>query len=545
MQPSDEAAIFASLLTGEPLLFIGAPGLAKTEIVDVMGSALREYSKTQYPNEPEKWFSYQIYDASKLNFEDLIGYPDINAMKKEPPQVAYIPTKSTIWGKHMIAFDEINRCSEDRQSNLFEIIRSRKLHGIPTNNQFIFSTMNPFGDEGTVSMSDALVDRHLFYLRVNDFNSMQSTERKKVINRVGKVDSVGLRFWNTQTFDLDTSDELDNEGHVKVNQLLADVGQEITNLMLKSSTTFKELKSSYSSQLTEIIDKLITKMASEFDKDSEELKREIAISGRRASAILRGILALRSIELNFNTKKDTMPDLMSTMINAIKLCIPLGISGKLDKNAITRANAVVDNTVRTIWPMMKKQLDTVDIDKISEVINTDNPIKLLDCILTVDMNDITKKKVFSLLLDDNKYKINNTVNIPLRDSIKTIIYKVDKVIPGFIPEHIDLKLSADDIELVSKKTGTRISGPLSDYVEIIMNLVKKCETDPTNYDPVVVFAIKAGILYYSNTIKTNEEAISAVKEISDLVKIISQKLKAIKKNENKTSVSTDKSGPAS
>ena len=81
----------------------------------------------------------------RLNFEDLVGYPSIADLQKNPPEVKYVPTKSSIWGKDLIAFDEINRCSEDRQSNLFEIIRSRKLHGLPTGNTFIMSTMNPLG----------------------------------------------------------------------------------------------------------------------------------------------------------------------------------------------------------------------------------------------------------------------------------------------------------------------------------------------------------------------------------------------------------------
>lgn len=531
---SQENAVFASLLIGEPLLFIGGPGLAKTEVVESIGSALREDSKRLNPSNPEKWFSYQIYDASKLNFEDLIGYPNPHRLKADPPEVTYVPTKSTIWGKHMIAFDELNRCVEERQSNLFEIIRSRKLHGIDTGNKFIFSTMNPFGDQGTVGMSDALVDRHLFYLRINRFAEMDAKDRKKVIHRIGKVDGVGLRYWGSEKQELDTSDAI-VDGKVAINNLLADVGVRIRGLMQNGIKILHELKESTGEQLTEVIDKVVVAMHKEFAKEAESLRKETDLSGRRASAILRGILALRAIEICHRSELESLPDITSTIINGIKLAVPIGISGKLDVNSVARADKVIETTVRTVWPLIKQKKDTVNIDKISEAMNTNNPIKILDCLLGADMNALTKDKIFSLLLDEEKYRdpVTKNVNTYLKETIYVMLHMLGKEIPNFIPHHLKIEASAAQIENVSKKQKIPIKGHLVQFSDILVSMI----TNASKGHNLLLFSIKAAILYYIDNINSDEQAIRAILDIRNFSDSIAAKLNIIS-NETKNTTDT-------
>jgi MoxR-like ATPase len=537
---AQENCVLSCLLVGEPLLFIGGPGLAKTEVVESIGSALREDSKRLFPNNPSNWFKYQIYDASKLNFEDLIGYPSPTALKANPPRVEFVETQSTIWGKDMIAFDEINRCVEERQSNLFEILRSRKLNGIPTGNKFIFSTMNPFGDAGTVTMSDALVDRNLFYLRIDDFANMSTTERRKVINRVGKVDGIGSRHWGNTKEELDTDDNCDEQGKVHINELLANVGQRIRLLMQNASKLLSELKDSHGNAITEVINKVIDAMNKEFASEAESLKNEVKISGRRASLMLRGILALRVLEISNRNEDEVLGDITSTIINGMKLSLPIGISGKLDDTNVARANKVIENTVRATWHLIKQNKDTVNVDKVSEALNTNNPIKILDCLLTVDLNNITKDKIFSLLLDDNKYKDpkTNIVNTYIKNSMRVLLHTLNTELPGFIPTHVNLSVTPQEIEDVTKPMRIPLLGPISDFTDIINSYIKS-----SSESPLLSFGSKLAIHYYTDNCPTEESAIKAILDMKNVIKSIKAKMEAITKAKNETDTTENKTEP--
>ena len=64
----DEDLLLASLLTGDPLLLIGPHGSAKTACAMKIAEALGK--------------RFIQYDASKCLFEDVLGYPDIEKLKR-------------------------------------------------------------------------------------------------------------------------------------------------------------------------------------------------------------------------------------------------------------------------------------------------------------------------------------------------------------------------------------------------------------------------------------------------------------------------------
>jgi len=488
--------VFASLLSGEPLLMLGPPGVAKTELVKAIGAALREDSKKRFPDDKSKWFDYQIYDASKLNFEDLVGYPSIKDLQADPPSVKYIPSPSSIWNKQMIAFDELNRCAEDRQSNLFEIIRSRNLHGIPTNNKFIFSTMNPYGDAGTLEMSDALVDRHTFYLRLEKFEDMRSVDRRKVIKRVGDVDGVGFEVWGGEQSLFSTSDD-------KINEKLAAVGAEIRERMTKAGGHYKELKKSLEAPLTQVIDKLVSAFKDGFKKEDEATRKECTISGRRSASMFRAILSNRAVEVAFSEEGKELSSFPDCMVNTVALCLPIGIGGTLKQDIIDRANSLVDKNIRTLWPSIKQNKSTVNSDKIAEAMSTENPIRLLDIVLSTDMNEVTQKSLMSKLMDKDRFKdADGNLEENNYRCIQALLFKLNKEIPGFLPDHIKPDVTAAQIEEVSKAQAIDLPPR---YVPLIKDLA-----DQKKGNDLVYFALRSSYAYHCKNIEKDDDAIRAV-----------------------------------
>lgn len=520
-----EEAILANMLVGEACLLLGPPGTAKTELVAAIGAALREDSKRLHPTDPTKWFTYQIYDASKMNFEDLVGLPDIKALQADVPEVKYIPSPSSIWNKHLIAFDELNRCQEDRQSNLFEIIRSRKLYGNVTNNKFIFSTINPFGDTGTVQMSDALVDRHLFYLRISNFSSMTPEQRRKVIARVGSTEARGINYWGNQKGTLDVIEGFDANGNVIINEVLADAGKYLRELLIAAATYYKKLQDSISGSLGEMINSIVERMAKEFSKESVEVKKETDISGRRASSIRRGILAVRAIQLAAHNGEGDLEGIMSTIMNVTRLCLPIGIGGKLNENVVERANKLVDATVTEIWPNIKQSKNSIDVDAISTALNTSNPLKILDTVLAFNMNEATRTTLISSLLDKNKYSVDGVFREDDFKRIQALIYCLNTEIPGFLPKHMSINLSPKDIAEVVTATEAQVDAIFADYIDVI---AKKAASLKSN--ELLYLAYRTGFLYYNNLCKTDQAVIEALSSLNRLTKTIQDKVQAYKTN---------------
>jgi MoxR-like ATPase len=100
--------LLAALVTGEPLLLIGPHGTAKTLLLTRIAVALG--------------LSCRHYNASLLNFDDLVGFPLPDGDKG----LRYVTTPSAIWGAGAVIFDEISRCRPDIQNKLFPIIHERK-----------------------------------------------------------------------------------------------------------------------------------------------------------------------------------------------------------------------------------------------------------------------------------------------------------------------------------------------------------------------------------------------------------------------------------
>lgn len=531
---AQEEAIFACLLSGEPCLFMGPPGTAKTEIIAAIGAALREDSKRENPNDSSRWFSYQIYDASKLNFEDLTGFPNIEKLKQG--SIEYISSPSSIWGKELIAFDELNRCAEDRQGNLLEIIRSRKLGGVPTGNKFIFSTINPFGDTGTVEMADPLVDRNLFFIKFDKFDEMAPANRTRVMLRAGSVDGVGLKYWGAAEGRFDTSDKVDNNGKViYINDKLADIGKEIRIKMTDAQQYYDKLRTSSSAAIATLIDKVVAAFKIEFDKESEAIKKEVSLSGRRCGFILRGILAVRAIQLASKEEGHTLDDFSVVIANTMKLALPIGIGGKANKQIIDRANIKLEETVKNIWPTIKKTESTEDINLIAEALNTNNPMKMLDVLLSVDMQTATKDAILASISSKEKYRVGNSaINEQLYSYSQALLYVLNKQIPGFIPPHIKINCTAADADAASQVNSIAL-GILEPYEEIIVAAKNQYKNNP-----VINLAMRGCLQYITTQANiTDGQVIQSIVEMKKLLASIYAKINTHTNDKNNSTPAQD------
>lgn len=152
-----EAPILAALVTESPILLIGEHGTAKSMVLERLAEALG--------------VTFRHYNASILNFDDLIGFPAPDA---DGGRVRYLRSNLDAWDAEAIFVDEISRCRPDMQNRLFPLIYERKLQGAPlTKLKYRWSAMNPPPSEddpnayfGSFELDEAFADRYDWILRV-------------------------------------------------------------------------------------------------------------------------------------------------------------------------------------------------------------------------------------------------------------------------------------------------------------------------------------------------------------------------------------------
>lgn len=166
-----EAPLLAALVTGSPLLLIGAHGTAKSLLLTRLASALG--------------LTCRHYNASLLNFDDLVGFP----MPGKDGTLEYVQTPASIWGAGAVIFDEISRCRPDIQNKLFPIVHERRVQGILLDQlRYRWAAMNPpstdeddNGYAGSEPLDAALADRFAFVLNMPHWQQFSETEQLAVI----------------------------------------------------------------------------------------------------------------------------------------------------------------------------------------------------------------------------------------------------------------------------------------------------------------------------------------------------------------------------
>lgn len=378
MPEKQEDALLASLLIGDPTLLIGKQGTAKTGLVTAIGAAMSQSTQRKYPDEPDKWIKYHAYDSSKINFEDLIGIP--NVQKFQDGKMEYVTSPQTAWDKHIVCFDEFNRQLPERQNNLFELIRSRTLMGSDTKTLWIFNCMNPYGMAGTEVLDDALVDRHMWFIYVTDFHGLDEASKLAVANHTGHHDAVAIkRYWGNREYDYDIKENV-------INHKLADVGDDIFKLMEVATVCYHDMLDEIGEAYGHFVSRFISTLQSEMhNKDWH-----VELTGRRASMLRRGLIAYRAVQLakakEFGTR---VADPRTSAKNALLMSIPVGIAqasaNGMDHTAITAIKTTVD-TLSEFFNRDSKASMIAAIDTIYELFTTPSLARKIE-ILTQEMKD--------------------------------------------------------------------------------------------------------------------------------------------------------------
>lgn len=170
-----ELALSAVLAGGHALL-IGAPGLAKTRLVDAMGTALGLANN-------------RIQFTPDLMPSDIIGSEVLDETAKGERSFRFL--RGPVFTQLLMA-DEINRASPRTQSALLQAMQEREVsvagvrHKLPAPFH-VLATQNPIEQEGTYPLPEAQLDR--FLLKIDVTYPDLDTERKILIETTGLEDS--------------------------------------------------------------------------------------------------------------------------------------------------------------------------------------------------------------------------------------------------------------------------------------------------------------------------------------------------------------------
>ena len=166
----DEAII--TLLSGGHVLLVGVPGLAKTKLVEILGTVLGLENR-------------RIQCTPDLMPSDILGSEVLE--QDEDGRRSFRFIKGPIFTQLLMA-DEINRASPRTQSALLQAMQEHRVtiagEDRPLPHPFhVLATQNPLEQEGTYPLPEAQLDR--FFMQINVSYPDQDAERKMLLATTG------------------------------------------------------------------------------------------------------------------------------------------------------------------------------------------------------------------------------------------------------------------------------------------------------------------------------------------------------------------------
>ncbi len=170
----DETLI--TLLSGGHLLLVGVPGLAKTLLVETLGTVLGLDNR-------------RVQCTPDLMPADIIGSEILD--ESEPGQRSFRFIRGPVFTQLLMA-DEINRASPRTQSALLQSMQENEVSVAGQNYKLpqpfhVLATQNPLEHEGTYPLPEAQLDRFLLQVNV-DYPDIDA-ERQMLLSTTGLNDA--------------------------------------------------------------------------------------------------------------------------------------------------------------------------------------------------------------------------------------------------------------------------------------------------------------------------------------------------------------------
>jgi MoxR-like ATPase len=203
----DETLI--TLLCGGHVLLIGVPGLAKTRLVDTLGTVLGLDNR-------------RVQCTPDLMPADIIGSEVLEETESGRRSFRFI--KGPVFAQLLMA-DEINRASPRTQSALLQAMQERRVtvagetHDLP-HPFHVLATQNPLEQEGTYPLPEAQLDRFLLQIDVT-YPDLDS-ERKMLMATTGVAEGTATKVMDAA--ELETAQRLIRR---------VPVGEAVVNAVLK------------------------------------------------------------------------------------------------------------------------------------------------------------------------------------------------------------------------------------------------------------------------------------------------------------------------
>jgi len=267
-----EPPLLAALVTGSPLLLIGAHGTAKSLLLTRIAAALE--------------LEFRHYNSSLLNFDDLVGFP----LPGKDGTLQYVHTPASIWGASAVIFDEVSRCRPEIQNKLFPIIHERRVQGILLNElRYRWAAMNPPAAEdddngyvGSEPLDAALADRFVFVVEMPSWTQFSPAQQLAIIQAddspIGPQDAAFLR-----------------------------------DLMARAEQILPTLTGAFSDGVAQYVQTLVALLA----------QAGLVLSPRRTNLLYRGVLAVNAAALAI----DPNVEASGATLLALHSCLPQRAQG--------------------------------------------------------------------------------------------------------------------------------------------------------------------------------------------------------------------------
>ena len=173
-QPQVVEETLITLLAGGHLLLIGVPGLAKTRLVETLGTVFgMEARRVQF--------------TPDLMPADILGSEVLEESDSGRRSFRFI--KGPVFCQLLMA-DEVNRASPRTQSALLQAMQERRVsvaghyHTLPSPFH-VLATQNPLEQEGTYPLPEAQLDR--FFMQVDVDYPEREAERHMLLSTTGAI----------------------------------------------------------------------------------------------------------------------------------------------------------------------------------------------------------------------------------------------------------------------------------------------------------------------------------------------------------------------